>query len=239
MRCTAVAPGTQPATAPRRDTRAEAKASLGPRVVAHLPFANLATLVVGDRRRLQRISARTCFPDFAWHASHLSRASLCARSRARTHANGRLQPPSVSPVGRPAAASWSGRRRQSARSPGFPRKGAPVLARFWLIPTAPLDDNRQSTTSRRRDASSPRGSDSRGPGTPSAWFSRTCICTVTPSIARRRRPSKFRRLVPSPKLSGAATRKHAGGATIAFLKSDRHERPRADDSYVALCAGGL
>jgi hypothetical protein len=40
-----------------------------------------------------RISARTCFPDFAWLVGHLRCASLCPPSRARAHADERLQPP--------------------------------------------------------------------------------------------------------------------------------------------------
>jgi hypothetical protein len=42
--------------------------------------------------------------------------------------------------------------------------------------------------------------------TPSAWFPRACICTATPSFARRRRPSKFRRLLLSPRRRSLARR---------------------------------
>ena len=55
----------------------------------------------------------------------------------------RARPPSLSPVARPAAASVVGPPRQIGSEPWFPSEEEPVLARFWLIPTAPLDEQEQ------------------------------------------------------------------------------------------------
>jgi len=68
----------------------------------HPLFGNLATLVVDDRRRLSRISARTCFPrQQGGRASSL----VCAHLREDADVTGRLELPWISPGAQPASSS--------------------------------------------------------------------------------------------------------------------------------------
>jgi hypothetical protein len=60
-------------------------------------------------------------------------------------------------------------------------------------------------------------------GTSPAWFSRACICTATPSFARRWRHSKFRRLLPSP--SSSRKTRRSGTTPLPGLRSRVRARP--------------
>ena len=56
----------------------------------------------------------------------------------------------LSPISRPAGSTAGGRRRRSLRSPGFPPKQEPVLARFRQARHCALDDNQQYGDRRER-----------------------------------------------------------------------------------------
>ena len=91
-----------------------------------------------------------------------------------------------------------------------------VLALAW-------DESRQLRSSSPGDDRYASGTDSRGQGLRQRRLQGACICTATPLLARRRRPSKLRRLLVSPTSRRPGTGR-GGRSGLLHLPSGRSQR---------------